>query len=223
MMSDHFTATQQRLTQLRHEQPSAVEVEGVGLLEALEANHRHNFIIWHEEDLARRDDVPAERIREAKRAIDRHNQLRNDSIEAIDAALLEELPPADPTAPYHSESPGMMLDRLSILALREYHLEELCNTAVEAAAAPCGSAGPVPVQAGRTAERQAGGAAIRGVIPGLEAKLRFVREQREFLTQCVDELLNAPGGVRFFPFRACKLYNDPATNPQLYAPPPPNS
>ena len=152
-------------------------------------NHRHNFLVWHAEDLARRDDLPAERIREAKRTIDRHNQWRNDAIEAMDAALLALLPPPPPDAPVHSESPGIMLDRLSILALREYHLEEEATRT---------DAGP---------EHRAAAA----------EKLEFVREQREILTRCLDELLNAPEGRRFFPFRSCKLYNDPATNPQLRA------
>ncbi len=87
-------------------------------------NHRHNFLICHEEDLARRDDLPAECIREAQRTIDRHNQLRNDAIETMDAALGAPCVPPAADAPAHSESPGMMLDGLSILPLREYHLEE---------------------------------------------------------------------------------------------------
>jgi len=124
-------------------------------------NHRHNFLIWHEEDLARRDDLPAARIREAKRTIDRHNQLRNDAIEAMDAALLALLPPPQPDAPVHSESPGMMLDRLSILALREYHLEEEATRT---------DAGP---------EHRAAAA----------EKLEFVREQREILTRCLDRMV----------------------------------
>lgn len=215
MYTVHFTAIQLRITKLWHCQPPAAE--GEDLMGHVVENHLHNFLIWHEEDIARRDDLPPERIRQAKRTIDRHNQWRNDAIEAMDAALLALLPPPGVNAPLHSESPGMMLDRLSILALREYHLEELCNTAVVAAAAPCGSACPVPVPAGCTAERQAGCAAIPGQRPDVEVKLRFVREQREWLTRTLDELLNAPGGVRFFPFRACKLYNDAATNPQMRA------
>jgi hypothetical protein len=64
-------------------------------------------------------------------------------------------------APQHSESPGMMLDRLSILALREFYLQD-CNAAVPAAVPQCLRPAPVPVaeQAGRTAQRQAGGAAL---------------------------------------------------------------
>ena len=188
MNAAQITETHQRLTRLWHVQPPAVE--GAGFMAAVVENHRHNFLIWHEEDLARRGDLPAERIREAKRVIDWHNQLRNDAIEAIDAALLALLPPPAADAPRHSESPGMILDRLSIMALREYHLEE------------------------ETTRRDA---STKHLTAAAE-KLGFVREQREWLTRCLEEILNAPEGRRYFPFRACKLYNDPATNPQLYAP-----
>jgi hypothetical protein len=149
-----------------------------------------NCLIWYEEVLTRRDNLSAVRIQEAKRTIDRHNQWRNDAIEAMNTALLALLPPPRPDAPVHSESPGMMLDRLWILALREYHLED---EATREDASP---------------EHRA----------SAEEKLGFVREQREVLTRCLDGLLNAPEGRRFFRFRACTLYNDPATSPQLYAP-----
>jgi hypothetical protein len=57
-------------------------------------NRRMNFDSWHEEDVARRDDVGAERVRQTKRAIDRFNQARNDTIERLDAWFLEQSPPA---------------------------------------------------------------------------------------------------------------------------------
>lgn len=187
MDTRQFTATLQRLTRLWHEQPPAAD--GESLPAKVVENHRHNFLIWDEEDLTRRHDLPAERIREAKRTIDRHNQLRNDAIEAMDAALLPLLPPPAADAPVHFESPGMMLDRLSILALREYHLQE------------------------ETARTDAGADQRAAAVE----KLGFVREQREWLNRFLEELLTATGGRRWFPFRACKLYSNPETNPQLYA------
>src|SRR5512135_376635 len=63
---------------------------------AIERNHRMNFALWHEEDIARRDDLGAARVLQAKRAIDRWNQARNDAIEQFDRWLLERLPPARP-------------------------------------------------------------------------------------------------------------------------------
>jgi hypothetical protein len=80
---------------------------------------RQIFDLWHEEDIARRDDLPAERIRMAKRTIDRINQRRNDFIELIDSELQDFLNPAQSGCPQHSETPGMIIDRLSILALKE--------------------------------------------------------------------------------------------------------
>ena len=82
-----------------------------------------NFDLWHEEDLARRDDLPAERIRDAKRAIDGFNQRRNDAAERIDEWTLDTMPDPNPGSPLHSETAGMIVDRLSILSLKLHHME----------------------------------------------------------------------------------------------------
>ena len=58
-----------------------------GVWEAIETNHWHNGILWEQEDLARRRHVPDADIASNKRAIDSHNQKRNDAIERIDEAL----------------------------------------------------------------------------------------------------------------------------------------
>ena len=76
-----------------HETSAAIVHEG--LLGLVERNHLENFSLWHEEDIARCDDLGAERIRQAKRTIDRHNQQRNDLIESIDRTMLEQLQPAE--------------------------------------------------------------------------------------------------------------------------------
>ena len=89
---------------------------------AVEQNHRMNFELWHEEDMARRDDLGSERVHQAKRAIDRCNQSRNDAVERLDAWFLSQLPPMAPAASLHSETPGMIIDRLSILSLKVYHI-----------------------------------------------------------------------------------------------------
>eukprot|EP00903_Cladosiphon_okamuranus_P003768 g3766.t1 len=93
----------------------------------VEENHRHNFDLWHEEDIARRDDIPAERIKQAKRNIDHYNQQRNNAMEKIDDWILSELKQRGITCNeglLHSETPGMMIDRLSIMALKNYHMDE---------------------------------------------------------------------------------------------------
>src|SRR3989304_2164012 len=99
-----------------------------GLLATVCQQHQFNFLLWHEEDVARSPNVGDRRIAEVKRAIDGYNQQRNDWIERVDEELIRELagrgvlPQA--RARMNTETPGAAIDRLSILALRIYHLEE---------------------------------------------------------------------------------------------------
>lgn len=160
-----------------------------GLLGLLQENHWHNFSLWHEEDQARRDDMGAEHVYRAKRAIDQHNQKRNNAMERIDALLIDLLKP-NADAPLNSETPGMMLDRLSILALKEFHMweETVRSDASEAHRAKC------------------------------QAKLEVIRQQRSdlggILARFVDEV--AAGTRSFKVYFQFKMYNDPELNPQLY-------
>jgi hypothetical protein len=171
-----------------HENPTPPEA---GLpLALVEQNHRMNFDLWHEEDLARRDDLGAERVRQAKRAIDRFNQARNDAIERLDAWVLSQWPPARPAGPLHSETPGMMIDRLSILALKLYHMriEATRPSATEEHRRKCSD------------------------------KCAVLDEQLGDLKDCLQELLEQlQGGVRRVKvYRQFKMYNDASLNPQLY-------
>ena len=90
--------------------------------------HSFNFMLWHEEDIARSPDVSDSQIAAVKRAIDGYNQQRNDAIEKLDEWLASQLhtqgvvPVAG--ARLNSETPGSVIDRLSIAALRIYHMEE---------------------------------------------------------------------------------------------------
>jgi hypothetical protein len=169
---------------------------------AIGVNHYHNRQLWREEDSARRTDVGAEVIAASKRAIDRHNQLRNDAVEAIDEALLARLsalsalsarPPtgnAQSGARLSSETAGAMIDRLSILALKLFHMR---------------------VQAHRT---EAGAAHMAECA----ARLERLAAQRDDLAGCLDRLLTeaASGAACFKVYRQFKMYNDPALNPWLY-------
>jgi hypothetical protein len=169
---------------------TAPQAAAAGFPRLVEENHLRNFQLWHEEDVARRDDLGFEAVYRSKRAIDRFNQERNNFIEEIDRALVEALRPRESGCPRHSETPGMIIDRLSILALKEYHMAE------EAA------------RADATAEHRARCA----------QKLARLRVQRSDLTGCLEELLaDVTAGRRTFSvYFQFKMYNDPTLNPQLY-------
>ena len=187
-----IAARQTELTAQWHQVTPAATGAGFGRL--LEENHLRNFSLWHEEDIARRDDLGFERVYQAKRNIDRFNQERNNFAEEMDKAIVAALTPPTTGCPRNSETPGMMIDRLSILALKEFHMQEETVRA-EASAA----------HREKCAE-----------------KLARIRQQRGDLRTCLADLLaDVVAGRRTF--SACfqfKMYNDPTLNPQLYRQPP---
>ena len=163
-------------------------------LEVVCAQHSYNYLLWHEEDIARSPDVGDIRVAQVKRAIDRYNQLRNDWIEKIDDSIVGQLlerrvsPALD--APLNTETPGSTVDRLSIIALRIYHLEEQTQ------------------RTDATAEH----------VESVERKLAVCLEQQADLSSSLAQLLNdlTAGRRRHKTYRALKMYNDPALNPYLY-------
>src|SRR5215471_12534363 len=111
------------------------------LMLAIRGLHETNARIWAEEDLARRRSVGDAEIVANKRAIDSLNQRRNDLVEQADEILFEALQPAMGGAVrLHSETPGQMIDRLSILTLkiRAMRLQAERTDADEAHRAACG-------------------------------------------------------------------------------------
>ncbi len=86
-----------------------------------------NYLLWHQEDVARSPVAEDAEIALVKRTIDQLNQQRNDCVELMDswiADALERLGHAAPDAPLNTETPGSVIDRLAILTLRIYHLRE---------------------------------------------------------------------------------------------------
>ncbi len=162
-------------------------------LDLVARQHRANFDLWHIEDEARAPGVADAQLAQVKRRIDSTNQLRNDLTEALDRALLNWLAPQglpNPDAPLHSESPGLMIDRLSILALKIFHTRE----EAERADAPSG-------HNDRNLNR-----------------LAVLEEQRTDLAHCLDSLWQETlAGHRSFKiYRQLKMYNDPSLNPAIY-------
>jgi hypothetical protein len=162
-----------------------------GVWAAIEANHRYNHLLWDEEDLARRRDVPDAEIVANKRAIDRCNQLRNDAIERIDEALLARLADVEPGADawHNSETAGAMIDRLSILALKIHHM-------------------------GLAARQAYADPALRDACTQKHARLEL---QRADLARCLDTLLDRAeqGRALWRVYRQFKMYNDEQLNPYL--------
>lgn len=147
---------------------------------------------WHMEDLIRDPEIEPAAGMELKHRIDASNQLRTDRVEDIDTMFLEKFSTVTPAADatINTESPAWAIDRLSILAVKLYHMQaELDRTDVgEAHLAKC------------------------------RAKLGVLHEQRRDLTGAIDRLLDdmAAGRKVMKTYRQMKMYNDADTNPVLY-------
>ena len=164
-----------------------------GLLNFVAENHAFNFQLWNAEDRARREDKGHSFVYEAKREIDNYNQQRNNRMETIDVWFANTLTPASAeTCPVHSETPGMIIDRLSILSLKCYHMAE-------------------------QATRHRADAIHRETC---SQKLTVLQAQHKQLTACLQQLIqDIVAQVRTFRlYHQFKMYNDPALNPELYTP-----
>jgi hypothetical protein len=169
---------------------AAIEHDADSLISMAAAQHRANFDLWHEEDKARDPEASDARMAEVKHAIDALNQRRNDLVEAIDRRLLAEAGAQNLDAPLHSETPGLIIDRLSILALKIYHTAEESHRASGSEA-----------HRSRNADR-----------------LDLLNEQRSDLAACLNVLWAevVAGERRFKLYRQMKMYNDPELNPAVY-------
>lgn len=162
-------------------------------LDIVLTEHCCNFKLWHVEDKARRKDVPDKVIADCKRKIDKLNQLRNDWMEQIDLWVLKNIKPYLPDKnikKYNSETIGSILDRLSILSLKIYHMyEQTLRTDVD-----------------------------KEHIISCKEKLAVLEEQHVDLKNSLLDLIDDYyAGIKvpkvYFQF---KMYNDPNLNPELY-------
>ena len=147
---------------------------------------------WHLEDIIRDPHIdPAEALG-LKRRIDRSNQDRTDLVEEIDTYFRQKYADITPMADarLNTESPAWAVDRLSILALKIYHMQEQVDR--------------------NDAEPEH--------IARCKAKLDVLLEQQKDLSLAIDQLLEdiEAGRIYMKVYRQMKMYNDPATNPILY-------
>ncbi len=147
---------------------------------------------WHLEDIIRNPKIDPVEALQLKRRIDESNQDRTDLVEQIDTYFRQEYANVKPSpdATINTESPAWAVDRLSILFLKIYHMQEQVN------------------RADADAEH----------IQRCQGKLDVLLQQREDLSLAIDQLLEdiAKGEKYMKVYRQMKMYNDPSTNPILY-------
>ena len=147
---------------------------------------------WHYEDIIRDPHIDPIEALALKRRIDRSNQDRTDLVEEIDSYFRQTYSNVRPLpeARLNTESPAWAVDRLSILALKIYHMKEQAE------------------RADATDEHR----------QRCQAKLDVLLEQQVDLSTAIDQLLEdiEAGRIYMKVYRQMKMYNDPSTNPVLY-------
>ncbi|MBU0743515.1 DUF4254 domain-containing protein [bacterium] len=146
-----------------------------------------NTFQWHEEDRSRAHDDDSEILASVKQSIDASNARRVKTIELFDSQIMQVLASAGlpvSSAPLHSESPASIVDRITVLALKLYHIREELSTA--------------------------GGTLDEAV---LHSRLESLKEQMDDLAGCLDGLfLDIAAGLRSIKlYKQVKVYMDPAT------------
>ena len=147
---------------------------------------------WHLEDIIRNPDIDPVEALKIKRRIDKSNQERTDLVELVDSYFLDRYKnvKVQAAAAINTESPAWAIDRLSILALKIYHMQQ-------------------------EVDRKD---ATLGHIVQCRQKLAVLLEQQKDLSIAIDTLLNdIASGQKFMKvYKQMKMYNDPALNPVLY-------
>lgn len=185
---------QQRWTEEWHRADASVPQEDADpFFVCLREQHRSNFLLWHLEDEVRVPNTASAIVGLLKRRIDQRNQERNDRIEQLDQRLALALAAGGATLPearWNTETPGMAIDRLSILALKVYHMR----------AESLRLDSP------------------RGHTHRCAVRLQILQTQRADLIQALTELLEdlLAGRKVMKIYRQFKMYNDPELNPEVY-------
>ena len=147
---------------------------------------------WHFEDIIRDPKIDPEAALVLKRRIDKSNQDRTDLVEMIDSYFLDKYKNVKvlPDATINTESPAWAVDRLSILALKIYHMREQVDR--------------------KDADVEH--------IAKCQQKLDVLLEQQKDLSTAIDQLLaDIEAGRKYMKvYKQMKMYNDPSTNPILY-------
>ena len=148
---------------------------------------------WHLEDIIRDPDINPVEALKIKRRIDKSNQDRTDLVELIDSYFLDKYKDVVilPDATINTESPAWAIDRMSILALKIYHMRE-------------------------QVERKDSTLEHHDIC---QQKLDFLLEQQKDLSVAIDQLLaDIEAGKKFMKvYKQMKMYNDPTLNPVLYS------
>ena len=147
---------------------------------------------WHLEDIIRDENIDPVKALEIKRRIDAYNQKRTDLVEFIDSWFLNKYKNTTPNADakINTETPAWAVDRLSILALKVYHMDLEAN------------------RASASDEHR----------EKCQMKLNTRLEQKKDLSSAIDQLLNdiENGLVKIKTYKQMKMYNDETLNPILY-------
>ncbi|EMI19099.1 hypothetical protein RMSM_03978 [Rhodopirellula maiorica SM1] len=165
-----------------------------GILGLVCDQHATNFRLWHEEDKARSPTATDAEIAAVKRTIDGLNQLRHNQIEKVDDAISDAIAAAGISvaadAPINTETPGSVIDRLSIQSLRLFHYGEQCDRS-----------DTEPEHREKVAQR-----------------LAVCETQLEDLSLSLQQLLDDifAGRKRHKTYRQMKMYNDASLNPAIY-------
>jgi len=173
-------------------QPVHNPFEQGSFLALLYAKNWIDTVQWHLEDLIRNPHIEPVEALSLKRKIDRSNQDRTDIVERIEDWIIEDLKNVTPLpeARINSETPAWLLDRMSILGLKIYHMQEQAHRkdAPEAHRQQC------------------------------QSRLSQLLGQEADMIRAFDELMeDLTKGIRIFKvYRQMKMYNDPSLNPVLY-------